>query len=72
MNCGLRLKELMDKKGIRQMDVCRGALIDSSHLNKICKGVQDMQIETLKRIMAVVKPTPEELFWVIFGNEHDE
>ena len=55
---GLRLKELMDKKGIRQMDVCKEAFIDSSHMSRICNGTTDIQLETLRRITIGVVDIP--------------
>ncbi len=58
---GERIKEMIDKKKLKIMNVAHDANLDSTNLRKYIRGSQDMRYTTLLRIANAIGVTPSEL-----------
>ena len=58
---GERIKDLIEKKGLKVMHVAHDANLDSTNLRKYIRGTQDMRYTTLLRIASALGVTASEL-----------
>lgn len=58
---GERIKDLIEKRKLKIMDVAYDANLDSTNLRKYIRGSQDMRYTTLLRIAKAIGVSPSEL-----------
>lgn len=59
---GVRIRELIEKKGMRMRDVAYGADLDVENLRKYLNGRQEMKVSTMLKIAKALEVEPGELF----------
>lgn len=59
---GIRIKDIIDEKKLKQREVAHDAGLDVENLRKYIKGIQEMKISTVFRIADALGVNINELF----------